>query len=124
MTSASTSDYRNKISPAFAARLAKLKPGQNIRAIVLPVIPTESDSDETMARPARRKTAAEITAEIVAAAFQSVDQQLASTGGRRLTDTPNRLGFIHIEASAASIHALAAQEWVNAIIEDQSLRQL
>ena len=46
------------------------------------------------------------------------------TGGRRLTRAPNRLGFISIEATVASIYTLAAQEWVKAIIEDQSLNPL
>ena len=63
MTSASMSDFRNKISPAFAARLAKLRPEQETRAIVLPVIPTESDPEETMARSTRREAAADTIAE-------------------------------------------------------------
>jgi hypothetical protein len=124
MTSASTPDFSSKISPAFASRLAKLKPGQEIRAIVLPAIPPAPDSDGTMARSARRRAVAETMAEIVKTAFHEIDRQFASTGGRRLTHTPNRLGFIHIEAPAASIHALAAQDWVDAIIEDQSVRRL
>lgn len=77
-----------------------------------------------MARSARRKAVAEAMMNAVSKAFKEIDHQLTLTGGRRLTNTPNRLGFILIQAPASTIRALAAQDWVSAIIEDQSLRHI
>lgn len=128
MSSASTPeqapDFSDKISPVFAARLAKLQPNEEVRAIVLPVIPPAPDSQETMARSARREAATKAIADALEAAFREVDQQLALTGGRRLTFEPNRLGFILIQAPARTLYALAAQEWVRSLMEDQSIEAL
>ena len=127
MTSASSTfsaDDSSKISPAFAERLAKLGPGEEIRAIVLPVIPPTSKPDETGSRAESRVAAQEAISQTTEAAFNEIDRQLADTDGHRLTLTPNRLGYILIEAPAPSIYALAAQQWVKSIIEDQPIRHL
>ena len=81
----------------------------------------EAEPDGAVARPARRESVAKSIAAQTLAAFAAIDRQLAATSGRRLTEAPNRLGFILVEATAAGIRSLAGLECVSAIIEDQSL---
>lgn len=122
MTPAARSDDKDKISSAFAARLAKMKSGEEVRAIVLPVIAPPSEPVQSSTTRTRREKAARATAAAMKSAFGRIDRQLSNTGGRRLTRTPNHLGFIHIEAPAKSLYALAEEEWVSAIMEDQAIR--
>ncbi len=111
-----------KISPAFAARLADLPPDQPVRAIILPAISPASEEMRASTRAARKQAASETIAAVMQAGFKKTDRQLSRTGGHRFTESPNRLGFIHIEAPPASIFALAEQDWVKAILEDQPIR--
>jgi len=117
-------DDSSKISAAFAARLAKLEPNEQIRAIVLPAIKPEAASDGTAARSARREAVAASIAAQTGDAFAAIDVQLENGGGRRLTRMPNRLGFILVEATVAAIRNLARLECVKAIIEDQPLHPI
>jgi hypothetical protein len=89
------------------------------RAVILPTISPASEPVRAATRSARRKAAEETITAVMVDGFKQTDRQLSSTGGRRITQEPNRLGFIHITAPAASIYALAGQDWVKAIIEDQ-----
>lgn len=111
-----------KISKTFAERLKRLAPGETVRAVVLPAITPNSDGVRAATRAARRHDAADTIAAVMQTGFKQTDRQLSKTGGQRLTQEPNRLGFIHIEAPAASIYALAGQDWVTSIIEDQPIR--
>lgn len=125
MSSNSKSDKKggagknDKISRAFAERLDELQPDQEISAVILPTISPSSEPVRAATRSARRKAAEETIAAVMKDGFKRTDRQLSNTGGRRVTQEPNRLGFIHITAPAASIYALAGQDWVKAIIEDQ-----
>lgn len=127
MTSSASSeaslDDNSKISAAFASRLGKLEPSEQIRAIVLPALTPAPERDGAVARAARAPARREATADALAAQnremFAVVDNLLEAAGGRRLTRIPNRLGYILVEATVAAIHALAALDCVAAIIEDQ-----
>lgn len=122
-SSEASPDDNSKISPAFAARLANLAPSEQIRAIVLPALKPEPERGGAVARTARAPARREEMADAIAAqsreVFAAVDDLLERTGGRRLTQIPNRLGYILVEATVAAVHALAALECVAAIIEDQ-----
>lgn len=105
--------YSNsKISTNFASRLARLEADQLVRVIVLPVARTD---------PNPRETGNAMTKQQVEWAFDDIDKQLARTGGHRLTQRGNTLGFIVLEATPASIEAIAELDWVDVIIEDQPI---
>lgn len=108
-----------KISPEFAARLGKFEPRDLVYAIVL----LNTVSGEQTAR--RRLSHAELqdTIEarrgIVDQALREIDDILDLVGGRRSSESPDVLGSLAVETTASGIYALAASEWVRAIIEDQ-----
>jgi hypothetical protein len=101
------------------SRMARLESRESIRAIVLPVARNTRSTDRTMTRRALREERIAYLDETSEQAFYDIDEQLAASGGRRLTRQPNRLGFIIIEATANAIAAIAELEWVGSIVEDQ-----
>lgn len=112
---------KEKISPAFAARLARLRPGQTIHAIVLlRGNNTEMPTTRRQSR-AERKAAIEARKQAAEEALYAIDGILEDLGGERLADHPDALGSIPIEATAASIDALAESDRVIAILEDQAI---
>ena len=113
-----------KISSEFASRMARLESGESIRAIVLSTASNIKSSDRTMTRRALREERIAYLEETSGQAFHEIDEQLATNGGHRLTQQPNRLGFIVIEATVGAIKAIAEFEWVVAIIEDQPVYAL
>ena len=113
-----------KISSAFRSRMARLKSGESIRAVVLPAARNTRSVDRTMTRRALREKRIAYLEETFEHAFCAIDEQLATNGGRRLTVHPNTLGFIVIEATVDAITAIAELEWVGAIIEDQPVYAL
>jgi hypothetical protein len=116
--------HKTKISPAFAARLARLKPQQKVRAMVMLRV---DGSGET---PARRQSRAERQAMIerirqaAGPALVVVDEILDHYNGKRLAASVNALGAVSVETTAAGIHALAASEQVKAILEGQAVSLL
>ncbi len=117
----SAANVHYKISPTFSARLARLGPREKIRALVLPAQPPLSDRDENLSRAACREDAAASVAAQSDAVYTAIDSRLDADGGRRLSQNPNRLGFVLVEATAMALHRLAALECVSAILEDQPL---
>jgi hypothetical protein len=111
-----------KISDEFADRLAALSDQQKVRAVIMPA-PYLVDSgegrrvrgEERQARVAEARTRTEET-------FSEVDAVLAQTGGRRLTERGNALGFIVVETTVEGITAIADLNWVGTVLEDQPIR--
>ena len=112
---------KEKISPAFAARLARLRPGQTIRAMVL--LRGNDTEKRTTRRQSRaeRKAAIEARKQAAEEALHDIDGILEDLGGQRLADHPDALGSIPIETTAAGIDALAESDQVTAILEDQAI---
>jgi hypothetical protein len=110
-----------KLSPEFAARLSQLEPQQIVRAIVL--LRTDNSAKAGARRQSRTERQAAIEAMRGSAqeALSAVDDILDHFDGHRQAEKPDVLGSIPVETTAAGIKALAASEWVRAILEDQPI---
>ena len=115
---------QDKISAQFKARLDRLEPQQNVRAIV--VLRTK----DAGAMPTRRQSLAERQAAIEAMrkaaepVLTDIDRIIERFGGKRLTLGVNALGSIPVETTASGINALATLDHVKAILEDQPISLL
>jgi hypothetical protein len=109
-----------KISYEFEARLKRLKPEQQVRAIVL--LQTQN-TDPAATRPSRADRQKVISAvrHAAQAALPEIDRILKNFRGQRLDSGVNALGSIAVETTVEGIHALAASEHVKAILEDQPI---
>ncbi len=114
----------SKISTEFAARLARMDDDEMVRAIVLPATRTQTATGDARSRSAQRAAAIANTRRASERVFDEIDAQLAQSGGRRVTQRPNSLGFIVVETTPKGVEALADMEWVSAVVEDQPIRQL
>lgn len=114
-----------KISAEFAGRLARLKPNEKIRAIVL----------LSKIRPSRgalggrqtfveRKIAIERVLQSAEQALAEIDSTFDRFNGRRLADKPNALASIPVETTPAGIRAIAGLNCVAAVIEDQEVHPI
>ncbi len=110
---------KNKISPEFVARLDRLGPRQKVRAIVLLHARGAEKSGGQRQSRAQRKAAIEAMHKSAERALGDIDEILTRCGGQRLAESPDALGSIPVETTAAGVNALAASEWVKAILEDQ-----
>jgi len=110
-----------KISPEFARRLDRLRPGAVARAIVL--LDTGPAPVAAPGRPSKaaRKAIAATIQTAAAAALVEVDHLLERSGGRRLAPGPDLFGSIPVEAPASALLALAGSDHVRALLEDQPL---
>ena len=121
MDATSNGPRDSKISAGFSAKLARLGSGDTVRAVVV----TRAASAER--KPARRQSRQERKAAIEAVrqaaeeALPEIDRVLKEAGGRRLTDSPDALGSIAVETTAAGIMALAESSRVKVVLEDQSI---
>lgn len=138
----------NKISAAFAARLARLAVNEQLRALIVvrreqganaPASASGADSGSTQAateqfghaeasEQSRRQAHGQMRAQGAAAAraavdeaFAAVDETLVATGGARITRTPNVLGHIAVETTRRGIEALCELDCVQTILEDQPI---
>lgn len=112
----------NKISSEFAHRLSSLQPQQKVRVIVMLKL------DNAGINPGgRRQSLAERKAQIEAIgksakqALSYIRKIIQDFGGKQLADSPNALGSIPIEISAAGVNALAQSDAVSAVMEDQPI---
>jgi len=113
-----------KFSDAFATRLHRLKPGQKIRVIVM--LQTEN-SGILLSRTRARRDRTAVSASIRKSAQKTlpeIDGILERFNGKRLAMSPDALGCIPIETTAAGVIALAASEHVKAVLEDQQISLL
>jgi hypothetical protein len=115
---------KSKISPQFARRLARLKPGESVRAVVLLRLPEMSLPSGRRQSRAERQAAIAATERSAEAAVAAVDAILDRTGGQRLSPHADVLGSIAVATSSTGIHALAASEHVKAVLEDQEISPL
>ena len=121
MTYASDVPQKAKISPEFAARLDQLGPKQKARAIVMLRTKGAGElSGQRQSHVKRQKTIEEIR-KSAEPAIADIDDILKHFGGRRLGNSPDALGSIPVESTAAGIAALAASKHVKAILEDQAI---
>ena len=114
----------NKISSEFAARLTHLAPNQKVRAIVMLTAQGPPGLRGRRQSDTERQTTIETMRKSAAQALGNIDDILQRYEGKRLTDNPDALGSIPIEIIPAGIDALAASEWVKAIIEDQEIKPI
>ena len=112
---------KRKISSEFSSRLARLGPGDKVRAFVL--LRTGGTSNRSSKRQSRaeRKAAVEASRKSAERALTDIDTILKRHDGRRLARRPNALGSMPVETTAAGIKALASSRWVQAILEDQPI---
>jgi hypothetical protein len=56
-------------------------------------------------------------------ALSDIDRILADHGGTRLSRSPNALGSLTVETTAAGVSALARSQWVKSMVEDQPVER-
>lgn len=123
MNSSNNNFQAAKISSQFNVRLSRLGPKQKVRAIVLLRMPIIESSTRQVSRT-QRKALLENVRQAAESAFPFIDEILEQVGGKRLADSADALGSIPVETTAAGIRALAASEYVKAILEDQPISSL
>jgi hypothetical protein len=110
-----------KISPQFSARLARMRPDDQVRVVLI--------LDRGGARPGavrrrdsrERARAVETVRRGAESALAEIDEILARRGGHRLAAAPDALGTVAVEGNPAAIRALAEVPRVRAILEDQPI---
>src|SRR5689334_22584034 len=123
MRRAMSTAQQPKLSREFTTRLARLRPQQKVRAIVL-LTPTHPGSAATQHR-SRLDRQATITKlrQSTAQTLGELDNILTRFDGKRLAEV-NALGSVPVEIAAAGIPELAASAHVKAILEDQPIASL
>jgi hypothetical protein len=111
-----------KISSEFASRLRRLEPGQQVRIVLLleTPLPPAAASRQT---PEARQNGVESVKQVTRRALADIDRILHDQGGRRLSKSPNALGSLTAETTAAGVSALARSPWVKSVMEDQPIRR-
>ncbi len=112
-----------KISSAFASRLATLASNQWVRVILMPAPYLAGNSGERLSGE-ERQTILRETRGRAEASFSEVDTVLSATGGCRLTDAGNSLGYIVVETTVAGVAALSELSWVGSLMEDQAVHPI
>ncbi len=108
-----------KLSRQFRARLSLLGPRAKVRAIVLLRTPVGGPAS----RADRHKFIDRIRTESEPA-FKEIDATLKRYGGERLALVADALGSVPVETTVRGITALAASDYVKAILEDQAISAL
>src|SRR5262249_5363099 len=118
-------EHHGKISPAFSARLVRLKPKQKVHAVIL--LRTQESAERAPGRPTTPDKRQAATNEIGASttrALRDIDAILSRFEGRRLSDKPTVLGTLAIESTPAGISALTDSDHIKAILENQPISQV
>jgi hypothetical protein len=115
--------HTSKISAEFAERLAGLPAGQVVRAVLLPA-PYLVEGGESRPRGAERQAILREARRRSEETFADVDAVLAASGGQRVTESGNSLGFIVVETTPGGIQALCDLDWVGTVLEDQAIYPL
>ncbi len=114
---------RDKISAEFAVRLQQGPADQPCRSIVLLQTDAAAASPKEPTR-AERKAAVNALKVSARSALKVVDEVLEQSGGRRLSDAPDALGSIRVEATPDGIYKLAHLKEVKAVLEDQGVSEV
>jgi hypothetical protein len=111
---------KNKISSEFACRLNNLAPQQKVCIIVFLKL---ENLDKPMSRQSRieRKAAIEGIRNSAKQALDYIHKIIQDFGGKQLADSPDALGSIPVEISAAGVEALAESDAVKAVVEEQEI---
>jgi hypothetical protein len=112
---------KNKISSEFACRLSHLAPQQKINVIVFLKLENFDKSMISRQSRAERKAAMEGIRNSAKQALGYIHQIIQDFGGTQLADSPDALGSIPVEISAAGVEALAESEAVKAVLEEQEI---
>ncbi|MES9901065.1 MAG: hypothetical protein ABW168_00110 [Sedimenticola sp.] len=112
-----------KISREFNSRLARLKPGQLVSAVLLLQL-SKAHSSTTRSVRSKRSAIMSAVRETSAESLDEIDQMLAQYGGRRMEDTTSVLGSLAVEVSVEGLKALIGLKQIKAVLEDQSIHSL
>ena len=121
MTSKDTPS-EEKISREFASRLRRLEPGDQVRVVLFletPPLPAQASRQTLEARQDSVKSVKQFARR----ALSDIDRILADHGGARLSRSPNALGSLTVETTAAGVSALARSKWVKSMMEDQPVER-
>jgi hypothetical protein len=110
-----------KISRTFGARLARLAPEEQIRAIVMVHTGKADAAIPTRGASRRREMHVRATRQLAEAAFPEIDRVLGQFGGKRLSGNADALGAVAVETTAAGILGLTSLGLVKAVLEDQQV---
>ncbi|MFL6211876.1 MAG: hypothetical protein ACJ74W_23725 [Pyrinomonadaceae bacterium] len=124
MAARQDSDSQTKISAEFKTRLARLKPTQKVRAIVLLRAGGRPLKTTRRRNELERKRAVTSVRAHAQTVLPEIDHILAEFNSQRLARQVDALGSITVEATGKALKALAASEHVQAIIEDQPVNLL
>jgi hypothetical protein len=111
-----------KISSEFASRLRQLESGQQVRIVLFletPSMPANASRQTPDARQANVESVKQATRR----ALSDIDRILREHGGSRLSRSPNALGSLTAETTAAGVSALARSPWVKSVMEDQPIKR-
>ena len=110
-----------KVSQSLAERLPSLGPTELARVILLLGAPTEGRSPSGRRNGQRADNVESIRA-AARPALTSIDEALATHGGRRLSEDIDALGTVSVDATPAAVSALSSLSGVRAVLDDQPLR--
>ena len=113
-----------KLSPEFAARLARLSAKQRIRAIVMLRTPETGRTGGQRQSRHERRAQIEAIAQSNEKLLPEIDSLLARHEGKRLSAKADLMACIPVETTPAGINALAESEYVQSIFEDQAISLL
>ncbi len=111
----------NKISSEFANRLSHLQPQQKVRVVVMLQLGNAVKNCGNRQSPDERKAAMKAMRNSGKQALDYIRKIIQDFGGKQLAESPNVLGTIPIEISAAGVNALAESDVVKAVMEDQQI---
>ena len=112
---------KNKISSEFANRLNNLQPQQKVRVIVLLKFENRGKKSGCHQSLIERQATMEAIRNSAKQALSYIRKIIQDFGGKQLADSPNVLGQIPVEISAAGVNALAESEAVKGVMEDQPI---
>ncbi|WP_017315273.1 hypothetical protein [Mastigocladopsis repens] len=112
---------KNKISSEFACRLSHLAPQQKISVIVFLKLENLDQSICSRQSRAERKAAMEGIRNSAKQALGYIHKIIQDFGGIQLAESPDALGSIPVEISAAGVEALAESDVVKAVVEEQEI---
>lgn len=113
--------HEAKLSAELRRRLERMAPGRSVRAVVLLETATARPA---VLRSTDRQEAIGAVRDAARSAKLVLDPILSQFGGRWLSEEPDTLGSLGVEAPVAGLLALAGSDRVRAILEDQRISGL
>ncbi|MEC4812411.1 MAG: hypothetical protein SAK29_03915 [Scytonema sp. PMC 1069.18] len=116
-----TTITKNKISSEFSCRLSHLAPQQKVHVIVFLQIDNCDRALGSRLSRTERKAMMEGVRNSAKQALGYIRRILQDFGGHELAESPDALGSIPVEISAAGVKALAESDAVKAVLEEQEI---